>query len=188
MNKEKYFILFLISLCRFIGILILFVINPITAILINIVIDFADGPLYKYYFKFSRKMAQYFDKLWDYIYYIALMVLIINLNLQMWWILFILFIYRSVGEIIFFINGNKKIFIYFPNIFEYYTLGFLFIKKLQEITFINSYMIISIFIMITIFKIWNEIFLHKQNNTFFEIFWLPLFRFMGFGFAKRIKD
>jgi hypothetical protein len=168
---------------RLLGVALVFIFSPILAIVLNILIDYLDGPVYKHYLKVASKKAQYYDKFWDYAYYIALLILIVNIKPMAWQLLVALFFYRSIGELAFFVTGNKKVFIYFPNFFEYITLG-VFIASSTKISIFSQAVMFS---GIVSFRIWNEIFLHRDNKTFFAVFWLPLFRHLGFRFAKRIK-
>lgn len=184
----KIFVLILIFTIRLSVISLLFLINPITAIIINIIADYADGPLYKYYLKIPPLRAQYYDKILDYIYYVGLLTLVISQKTVVLPFLLLLFIFRTVGEFIFFITGNKRIFVYFPNFFEYFTLGF-FITQAIDPTAITSSLnwIALLLLVITWFRVWNESFLHKENKTTFQVFWLPLLRSLGFKWADKIK-
>lgn len=179
----KRLVLILLFAARAAGVALVFLIPPIWAIIANILIDYLDGPFYKHYLKVPNVRAQYYDKFWDYLYYVALLIIIFRLRLAAAPLLVFLFAFRTVGEFIFFVTGNKKIFVYFPNFFEYFVFGVLLVYKFNWGIDVQ----IVLFGLIIVYRIWNEIFLHRNNKTFFHEFWLPLFRFLRFGFAKRIK-
>ena len=187
MNKTV--VLILIFTVRLLAISLLFLVNPITAIVINIITDYADGPLYKHYLKTSALRAQYYDKILDYLYYIGLLFLAFSHLTTVIPLLLLLFVYRTIGEAVFYATGNKRVFVYFPNFFEYFTLGFFILKAIDPVVITTSLNWIAIlFLVITWFRVWNESFLHKDNKTFFKAFWLPLFRRLGLGFANKIYE
>ncbi len=152
---------------------LLFILNPIIAIIINIITDCLDGPIFRDYFGMKSEKYQIYDKFLDFIYYLALMVMVFWLGLPMISLLFIFFIYRIIGQIIFFFRKNEEIFLYFLNFFEYFVISVLLIE------IFGQGWTIPIFSAAVIFKIWHEIFIHKQKKSFTKIFWIPLLEKAG---------
>ena len=186
---EKRAVLVIIFIARIGAIALLFLINPALAILVNILLDYADGPLYKYYLKIPPLQAQYLDKSLDYLYYIALLTLIFIERLTVWPLLLLLFLLRTAGEIFFFVTGEKQIFIYFPNFFEYFTLVFFLIKAIDPALLSASLNWVALLLLTaTWFRVWNEYFLHKEGRTFFQVIWLPIFRSLGLKFTEEITE
>ncbi len=152
---------------------LLFIINPIIAIIINIITDCLDGPIFRDYFKMKSDKYQIYDKSLDFVYYFALMIMVFWLGLPMMSLLFIFFTYRIIGQIIFFFTRKEEIFLYFLNFFEYFVISVLLINILGQ-----SWTI-PIFSAAIIFKIWHEIFIHKQKKSFTKIFWIPFLKKAG---------
>lgn len=165
------------AIIRIAAISLLFLINPIIAILISMLLDALDGPAYEYLAKLEKSRYQRDDKILDYLYYVGLLVFIIYHHLPaLPWLIF-LFVYRSIGQFIFFWKKKRVIFVYFPNFFESFVLGFLLLEEIEKRQlFPQIDLTIPLFLIIIVLKIWHEIFLHWQKKSMSEILWLPLWR------------
>jgi len=182
------FLLPTIFLARIAGVALLFFINPLLAAFLNMVLDASDGPLYKYFLKIPPLRAQFYDKSLDYLYYLGLMALAWHLNLPGLWLLTILLLYRSLGQLIFLVTRDRKWFVYFPNFFEYAVLALLVLRQWRlEAWLAMPLFDLSLALAIFLFKVWHETFLHRQQQTFFVFFWLPIFKFLRVPVLSQIK-
>lgn len=173
----KFLILIIIFAIRFAGVTIMFFVNPLVGILINLIIDSLDGPIYKHILKIDPLRAQYYDKVWDFIYYIFLFARIYDMNLVVFPILLVTFVYRMVGQIIFYVTANKRVLSLFLNFFEYFAIGFLLIHEINPDYLIPQLnWIIPMFLVLFLFKSWHEFFLHKYNKTLFDDVSVPLLK------------
>lgn len=87
----------------------------------------------------------------------------------------ILFLYRMVGQILFFITRNEMMFFYFQNLLEPLVMAYsilLFKNKWDDEKAFKSYKkhFILIWIIILGYKIWNEWYLHFANIDLSTIF------------------
>ena len=67
---------------------------------------------------------QKIDKALDFYWYTI--ALLFGLQTEFWQFFVVLFVIRLVGEILFYIKGDRKIFLYFPNIFENFFIIYIF--------------------------------------------------------------
>lgn len=142
-------------LLRIIGIGTFFA-NPLLASFLNIFFDTVDGEI-AYTHGISDEAYQIYDKIFDYAGYIA--ILIIGLKLPIKNFIKTAFIYRTIGQIMFFITQNKLSFLIFPNILEFPFITFLIFQKLGKTEdFMKcKYWIYGFWIIV---KIWMEYSLH----------------------------
>ena len=80
--------------------------------------------------------------------------------------------YRLIGDLIFFIQKNRKVLFYFPNIFEMLALFWVILQDTNNTAIKNSYHMLLI-IAITLIKTYHEYFLHNSDDnhkTFNPIF------------------
>lgn len=104
---------------------------------------------------FTRKEYHLFDKVMDYIHY--LFVLLISYNLGTFNIIFAWFVFRSIGHVIHLFFKNDKIFIIFPNVFEYLVLAELIFIGLKLPYSIQNVWIVAAIVVI---KTLHEIYIH----------------------------
>lgn len=152
--------------------------HPFTAYSINALLDMADGPIYKHILKINPIKAQIVDKILDlWLYSVAVAFATVNFQPQQATILILLYLYRLIGQIVFFSTKNKRVFVYFPNIFENMFFFFTFLDLtsssylLKNTTFCWG----SLFIVV-ITKVLHEISLKYRNETVFDDIALPLLK------------
>lgn len=109
---------------------------------------------------------QTIDKFADYFSYIIM--LIVGLRWRIRKLILILFIYRTVGQILFFLTRNELVFFYFQNFLEplvmAYTLLLLLNKGHEDKAYISYRKhLLLIWTIIITYKVWNEWYLHFAN-------------------------
>lgn len=137
---------------------------PFQAVWGNYLLDVIDGDIL-----LSLGMAdstyQTIDKVADYISYIFMLV--VGLRWQIRKIIIGLFVYRSLGQALFFITGNELVFFYFQNFLEPLVMTYallLFRQKSEEKAYLTyKKHFILIWAIILIYKVWNEWYLHFAN-------------------------
>ena len=120
---------------------------------------------------------------------------IIDKNLDLWWFinvmiysyikypdykiyLLILFAYRFLGQLIYYISGNRNILLFFPNFFEW-VFFLIFLGKNYYPSVIAGQTFYSILLVIFFVKIFHEWFLHVADLSIREDF---------FGKKRQWKD
>lgn len=173
---KKIIIFFIILLRTFVAALPL-LIDPIAAILIDFLIDAWDSLFMKKVLKMSRLNIYFLDKTLDFLFLIGLEAAVFRSDMPIKLFLLFLFVYRAIAHIIFYFNRNFKIFIYFPNFFEFFTLFFLAVYKFKtNISSFDLFWVIPVSFLIIFFKIWNEYMLHKNNYSVYDSIFLPFMR------------
>ena len=101
----------------------IFLMPRVTA-LIEFIIDWVDGELYK---RAGYAQPQYslYDKILDYYWYIWILIYILVNNIPFRSFFILLFAYRSFGQILYLITKKEIMFLLFPNIFEIFFLYYL---------------------------------------------------------------
>lgn len=162
---------------RLSAISLLFFIDPIIAIAINMFLDAIDGPIYEHYLGIDGTQYQLQDKFLDLAYYIGLFVLVLNLQLPATPMLVFLFGYRLVGQLIFFYTKKREIIVYFPNLFEYFVLSFLVLGAIKEHHLWPQFdLTYPLLFCVTVGKIIHEITLHRYKQTIFLTVVRPAYR------------
>jgi hypothetical protein len=137
----------------------------------NYFLDVIDGDILRF-LGMGEYVYQTVDKITDFISYFFMLGMGIKLKIRK--IVFVLFTYRAVGQLLFFMTRNEEVFFYFQNFLEpllmIYT--FLLLKLKDEDKAFYSYKknIILIWIIVLAYKIWNEWYLHVANIDLSTIF------------------
>ena len=163
------FIAFVVFLKFFVPVLILK--SPFWGMWGNYFLDVADGDIL-HFLGMGELMYQTTDKiadLWSYVF-----MLLLGLRFRIKKLVIILFAYRLVGQIIFFVSRDERIFFVFQNLLEpllmAYTLILLFKKSDEETYKTYRRHIVLVWVMVIAYKVWNEWYLHLANidlSTFF---------------------
>lgn len=104
--------------------------HPVVALGASLIFDSLDGQLF-YEAGFRWKIYNTVDKLLDYWWYCF--ILLFFIQTPDFSIAFVLFSYRSVGQILGIIKQNEKIYTWFPNLLEWYFLLYLLFPSLNQI-------------------------------------------------------
>ena len=137
---------------------------PFPAVWANYFLDVVDGDILQY-LGLAESWYQTIDKSADWISYVFMIWAGWNWRIRK--TLLFLFIYRTVGQLLFFLTGDEFMFVYFQNFLEplvmIYTL--LIFKLKSELKAFESYKthIILIWGIILGYKLWNEWYLHWAN-------------------------
>lgn len=138
----------------------------------NYFLDVVDGDIL-----LELGMSEYFyqtiDKVADYFSYIVMLVLGFRWRIKT--TIIVLFVYRTIGQLLFFATRNEMMFFVFQNFLEPLVMAYsllLLLKKGNEEKAHVLYKKHFLVIWITIFsyKVWNEWYLHFANidlSTFF---------------------
>lgn len=153
---------FIIALKFFVPALLLWF--PFPAAWGNYFLDVIDGDILAQ-LGMQENTYQLIDKTADYVSYIFM--LIVGLRWRIRRTILILFIYRTIGQVLFFITRNELFFFYFQNFLEplvmIYTL-LVFLRK-SEAKAYGTYKrhFKLIWGIILAYKLWNEWYLHFAN-------------------------
>lgn len=137
----------------------------------NYFLDVVDGDILHFLGmgEFAYQAVDKVADLWSYFF-----MLLLGLRFRIKKLIVILFVYRFVGQIVFFATRDEKVFFVFQNLLEpllmAYTLILLF-KKSDEATY-KTYKkhIVLVWGIVIAYKVWNEWYLHLANidlSTFF---------------------
>ena len=149
---------------------------PFQTVWLNYFLDIIDGDILLN-LGLNEYSYQTIDKFADFISYIFM--LLVSLNWQIRKTVIALFIYRTIGQVLFFVSRNELSFFYFQNFLEplmlIYTL--LVFRNKSESKAFKSYKrhLKLIWIIILGYKLWNEWYLHFANIDLSKI----LFGFTG---------
>ena len=137
---------------------------PFQAVWANYILDVIDGDILLS-LGMQDSLYQTIDKIADYFSYIIMLV--VGLRWRIKKLILIFFIYRTIGQILFFITRNELVFFYFQNFLEPLFMAYsliLFRQKSEEKTYVTyKKHFFLIWAIIIIYKIWNEWYLHFAN-------------------------
>lgn len=140
---------------------------PLLSIIVSFFLDLIDGDFA--YKVVSKKLYQIIDKNLDLWWFINIMIYS-YINYPDYKIyLLILFIYRVVGQLIYYVSGNRKILLLFPNFFEW-VFFLIFLGKNYYPSIITGQTFYLILLVIFFVKIFHEWFLHVANLSIREDF------------------
>lgn len=155
------------------------IIFPMTAYLVNALLDAIDGPFYKHYLKLGAKNAQKIDKALDLWMYTGAMIY--SLQYPFWFtdLLLVLYFYRLVGQVIFFFRG-RRVFVYFPNMFEIFYIIFYAGQLWRLDGQLHDRATLTV-IIIAVFtgKVIHEYTLHRKEKTVFDNIIRPVLGVIG---------
>lgn len=145
--------------------------HPLSGLLGNYVLDVVDGDVLQY-LGMSDHTYQLIDKFADYVSYIFMLLL--GLRWKVRKTVIALFIYRTVGQALFFITGNEMMFFYFQNFLEPFMIAYaliLVIKKDEDKAYktYKKYFFL-VWLIVIAYKLWNEWYLHFANIDLSTIF------------------
>lgn len=144
---------------------------PFQAAWLNYFLDVIDGDLLMS-FGLDDRTYQTVDKVADYFSYIFMLLLGLRWRIKK--IIIGLFIYRSIGQLLFFITRDEMMFFYFQNFLEPLVMiyALLIFKQKSEEKAFQTYSKHKVIIWAIIFgyKIWNEWYLHFANIDLSTIF------------------
>jgi hypothetical protein len=138
----------------------------------NYLLDVVDGDILMA-LGLSDYVYQTVDKAADYYSYIIMLILGLRWRIRK--LVIILFIYRTIGQLLFFLTRNEQVFFIFQNLLEplvmAYTLLLLLLKG-NEAKAYASYRkhLILIWVIIIAYKAWNEWYLHLANIDLSTLF------------------
>jgi len=153
MNKLLYYFILLL---RFVFPSLIFI-WPFTSIIVSSLLDIVDIEFASNGVTTISKYEK-IDKLFDLWWYVT-SITYSFFNLHQWFVfLLILFVYRFVGDMFFFIKGERKILMFFPNFFESAFFLFFFSTYFSSINFLirpnNLYFSLLVVFLIKIFQEW----------------------------------
>lgn len=149
----------------------LLLVFPFAAAWLNYLLDVIDGDMLQA-LGMSDYNYQTVDKFADYVSYIFMLILGLRWRIKK--TIIGLFVYRTIGQVLFFITRNELMFFYFQNFLEplvmIYTL--LIFKQKSEEKAYQSYkkQFFLIWAIIIGYKVWNEWYLHFANIDLSTIF------------------
>lgn len=137
---------------------------PVFGLWGNYFLDVADGDILLS-LRLTDQTYQTIDKVADLVSYIFMLILGLRWSIRK--TIIILFVYRLIGQILFFITRNELVFFYFQNFMEplmmIYVLILLKQKSDQKAYATYKKYFFLIWAIILGYKIWNEWYLHFAN-------------------------
>jgi hypothetical protein len=99
---------------------------------ISFLLDAFDHPVFVVLGLRAKKVSlvtyERYDKFLDLVQYTTMFLA--ATNLEIWPILVPLYLWRALGNILFLLTNNRKLFLFTPNVFEYFTLIYLILLRL----------------------------------------------------------
>ena len=140
-------------------------ITPLITTIIMFFLDWTDGEIFKRA-KYSHEKYNQIDKILDYYWYLSILLFIYINNIFGKELFFLLFFYRTIGQILFLMTKNRKYLFIFPNLFEilfyFYLLTTIFSKLTPFLVYPN---VLYILLFIIPGVLIREYILHiKQSN------------------------
>ena len=137
---------------------------PIFGLWGNYLLDVVDGDILLS-LGLTDTTYQTIDKLADLVSYIFMLILGLRWSIRK--TVLILFAYRFIGQILFFVTGNELIFFYFQNFLEPLMMiyALILIKQKSEKKTYATYKkyFFLIWTIVLVYKVWNEWYLHFAN-------------------------
>jgi len=106
-------------------------ISPVFASIVNYLLDGFDGELFKRS-GYARPKYSVYDKILDYYWYIWIILYIFAMNVPAKYLFLTLFLFRSIGQMLFVLTNNGVLLLLFPNIFEKVFLYYLIAELIHE--------------------------------------------------------
>lgn len=160
------FLYILIIILRIIFASFIFV-RPLLSIIVSFFLDLIDADFA--HKVVAKKLYQIIDKNLDLWWFINIMIYsFINYPDYKIYLL-ILFIYRVVGQLIYYVSGNRGVLLFFPNFFEW-IFFLIFFGKNYYPSILEGQKYILFLIIIFITKIFQEWFLHVADLSIREDF------------------
>jgi hypothetical protein len=121
----------------------------------------------------SDATYQTIDKAADYFSYVIM--LIIGLRWRIKSLIVLLFVYRTIGQVLFFVTRQEIVFFYFQNFLEPLVLVYTFLlfrhHESEERAYASYRKHLGlIWILIVAYKVWNEWYLHYANIDLSSLF------------------
>lgn len=166
MISKKYFfvwrkLLFIVGVSRVLLVFLIFK-YPLLALILSYVLDDIDSMI-TYKSGLSWEFYTRYDKLLDYWWYIF--VLFFAWNSIAFNVLLILFVIRTIGQVIVLFTTKHEPLLWFPNIFEHYFILYLLSKLFwpQYLTYFVGFNVIIPLFIATITKMPQEYLLHRKG-------------------------
>ncbi len=142
---------------------------PVPVVAILFLLDYFDGELAS---KKVLTLEQYekIDKaldLWQYVYELLFCGFMLKIYFPL---LMIFFVYRMVGEILFFLTNKRKLLVVFPNFFENAFLLVFFGTYIRRLSFLTGRNFALYLVIVCALKLIQEWWLHWKNLSTMEIF------------------
>ncbi|MFZ2024886.1 MAG: hypothetical protein WAV51_01205 [Microgenomates group bacterium] len=135
-------------------------ISPIFSTLVIFILDGFDGEIIKRS-GYARHQYSTYDKIMDYWWYIWIFIFVLYTNVPVKNLFIFLFLYRTVGQLLYLLYQKGIIFFLFPNVFEslfYYYLVAHIVH--QEQFFFAQPLLTYVIIALTILKLAQEYIIH----------------------------
>lgn len=120
----------------------------------------------------NENTYQLLDKSTDFISYFFMLALGLRWKIRK--VILTLFVYRMVGQILFFITGNELVFFYFQNFLEPLMMVYalIILKQKSEEKAYATYKkhIVRVWLVVIAYKVWNEWYLHFANIDLSQLF------------------
>ncbi len=133
--------------------------------IIQFILDWIDGEFYKRA-GFHKHTYQVWDKVLDYYWYVFILLYLMTTKPPHFRLFIVLFVFRTIGQFLFFITRKQIYFFLFPNIFEILFFVFVITLAIPSLgSLLNVPDIYPLFAVITVIVFIREYILHiKQMN------------------------
>ena len=157
MKKKIYVLIYLVIQLIRISSIIFFLIQPFFTWVVVTFLDYID---YHFNLRSGMKYSKYqkIDKSLDFLNQFYLLITALFFGWEHVYIFIIMFIIRSVGDLLYFKTENEKYFFYFPNLLEpFFALYYLFVVMPESY---NVLTLILIILLSLVYKLIHEYIIH----------------------------
>lgn len=138
----------------------------------NYLLDIVDGDILMA-LGLSDYVYQTIDKAADYYSYVIMLILGLSWRIRK--LMILLFLYRTIGQVLFFLTRNEQVFFYFQNLLEPLVMAYTLLLVLSKGNEAKAYAaykkhLLLIWVIIILYKVWNEWYLHLANIDLSTLF------------------
>lgn len=139
------------------------------ASLTQFILDWVDGELFKRA-GYTYSQYSFYDKRLDYYWYAWIMVYVLVQDHLYKNLLLFLFVYRSVGQFIYFRTKKNSVLFFFPNVFEIFFFYCLIVASLNYSLLLQTGQIRFVIVVITSVVLLREYILHIRKMNLSGVF------------------
>jgi voltage-gated potassium channel Kch len=145
--------------------------NPLLVWMLVFLLDWFDGDVFRQAFYYQRNgLYQLFDKTADLYGYCWALVFSCTTRSPVFGLLLFFFLLRAVGTAIFLVRRKRKVFIFFPNIFENLFIVYAFTLTFPSLKLLLRGTTLCLTVsLLTILALVREYFLHVREVQFHQL-------------------
>ncbi len=135
-------------------------------------VDWFDGEIFRKAFSHGKnKVYQLFDKTLDFYGYCFAFAFSYTRASPILGALLFFFVLRAAGMVVFLVKRDRRVFLYFPNLFENFFILYIIAYTFPSLHFLlNGTWFYLIFLAIVVFTVVREYVLHGKKFSFYKYF------------------